>query len=100
VCIADEFVRAGIESHNSHDYLFGCHLATVMFGSILGSQLFLIHAPAALPSWTPGGGGAGRQWQEELQPWILPLCRYLAACGANLPTLGSLMKLADKLLVR
>jgi hypothetical protein len=98
VCIADEFVRAGVESRNSHDYLFGNHLANLLFSTILGSPVFMEHAPAALPSWTPVAT-EDRVWPVTLQPWILPLCKYLTVCSSDLPTLASLMKLADSLLL-
>jgi hypothetical protein len=98
VCIADEFVRAGVESRNSHDYLFGNHLANLLFSTILGSPVFMEHAPAALPSWTPVAT-EDRVWPVKLQPWILPLCKYLTVCSSDLPTLASLMKLADSLLL-
>jgi len=99
VAIADDLTRAGIASRNSHDYLFGNHLANLLFRTVLESDLFMSSAPASLPGWS-SQPATGPTWSTALQPWILPLCTYLMTCRSDLPTLKSLMLLAHKLLER
>jgi hypothetical protein len=64
VSLVDELIYTGLSSKGCNDYLFGRHLAQLLFTSILGNMLFRQHAPAALPGWAVGrssglGNGPG-----------------------------------------
>lgn len=110
--LTDELKYAGLESHSTHDYLFGTHLAHLLFTAVLESGVFQQHAPAMLsvaftgarPSTRPPSRAAGEpdgrerlEWPDQLQPWLIQLYRYLAACTMDTPPLVSLHELADRL---